>query len=669
MAYWISPRPAPPWLQQLECPWAIEKQLSKLLGTPFGLNLDVQNIDEFLAEKIRKKLAYWSTVHLSLAGRATIVNSVHLSTLWYFFHIWGGSLKSVRDIRAQLRDFLWLGTTHRSRSRVRWTDCCTPRNVGGLNLVDPVEALHAMMAKWIFKAMSPGTTALQILLRYRMLLVRPQGRGNWPASPQWILLHKFRATRGSRAWDRIVHSWRRIVGKVVVSPPQNSDEVLSTNLWWSTFYIGGNFGFSQQRAAQLMHRDMCQIHDIWSGHTQTFLTWMEAQEKFGLMPHEQPQYEMLLARIPQHWILFLTRDRIYTSQHEYVGVFHNEHDELPMMVFETSTEYRPQLRGGQIRTGIPATTPSFMVGHQSHILRRRQPVDALEDELVDGWLERVRIISTPKCKMYVGVVRELHFDPGRFSFGTAGSLHSYTVKKGRTMLTKRSQLSRQIPDKWHGALPATYVPRWCELWHKNRPQKEAGFLWSVYHCAVAVHCWRAQMAPGISTFCTSCTAGLEESILHRFFQCEKTRHAWNFALTVMYTALEVPLIAGKWPSLTWQQCVLGSKLPRRLKAGSTMWSLFRGSVIWVSWLDRNAICFSQDDWNLPKLEVVLWEYFIDHIRVAWLKTQGLMELYPLRAGLYLSKFDKVWLQSSFFATRNGNQLTWSLRRPKVGQFV
>lgn len=119
--------------------------------------------------------------------------------------------------------------------------------------------------------------------------------------------------------------------------------------------------------------------------------------------------------------------------------------------------------------------PSFMVGHQSHVLRRRQPVDALEDELVDGWLERVRVLSTPKYKMYVGVVRELHFDPSRFSFSTAGSLHSYTVKKGRAMLTKRAQLSRPIPDKWHGALSTTYVPCWCELWHKNRPQKEAGF--------------------------------------------------------------------------------------------------------------------------------------------------------------------------------------------------
>lgn len=33
LVYWLSPEPAPNWLDQMECPWAIEHQLSKLLGS------------------------------------------------------------------------------------------------------------------------------------------------------------------------------------------------------------------------------------------------------------------------------------------------------------------------------------------------------------------------------------------------------------------------------------------------------------------------------------------------------------------------------------------------------------------------------------------------------------------------------------------------------------
>lgn len=45
----------------------MEDQLSKLLGTPFELNLNTQGIDEFLYGKITKKLEYWITMKLSLA--------------------------------------------------------------------------------------------------------------------------------------------------------------------------------------------------------------------------------------------------------------------------------------------------------------------------------------------------------------------------------------------------------------------------------------------------------------------------------------------------------------------------------------------------------------------------------------------------------------------------
>jgi len=118
-----------------------------------------------------------------------------------------------------------------------------------------------------------------------------------------------------------------------------------------------------------------------------------------------------------------------------------------------------------------------------------------------------------------------------------------------------------------------------------------------------------------------------------------------------YQALKIPLTAGTWPSLTWQQCLLGSILPRPLWHTTTMWSLFRGSVIWIAWLDKNAICFNNNTWPMQKLEQVIWEACVDHARIAWFKTTKLCKLYLDKEGVFLGKFEHTWLQSDFLGQR------------------
>jgi hypothetical protein len=46
------------WLRGYNWKWTEEGDLSKLLGTPFGLNLDTRYVDQFLYKKITKKLEY-----------------------------------------------------------------------------------------------------------------------------------------------------------------------------------------------------------------------------------------------------------------------------------------------------------------------------------------------------------------------------------------------------------------------------------------------------------------------------------------------------------------------------------------------------------------------------------------------------------------------------------
>ncbi len=55
-------------------------ELSKLLGAPFGLKLDVKEIDEFLVKKIHKKI---DLEYITFAF-VILVDSTLASTLWFF---------------------------------------------------------------------------------------------------------------------------------------------------------------------------------------------------------------------------------------------------------------------------------------------------------------------------------------------------------------------------------------------------------------------------------------------------------------------------------------------------------------------------------------------------------------------------------------------------------
>jgi hypothetical protein len=44
------------WLRKFKWKWTTKGDLSKLLGTPFGLSVEIQDFDFFSMDKIRKKI-------------------------------------------------------------------------------------------------------------------------------------------------------------------------------------------------------------------------------------------------------------------------------------------------------------------------------------------------------------------------------------------------------------------------------------------------------------------------------------------------------------------------------------------------------------------------------------------------------------------------------------
>lgn len=117
--------------------WTNEGDVSKLFGTHLGYMLMSKRWIHFLSRNFLSKLKYWSLIHLQLASRAIIVNSILVSTLWFFINIWGGSKKVIKKCKSFCHNFLWARKEHRARTKVNWSNWCAHKSIEGLRLLPP----------------------------------------------------------------------------------------------------------------------------------------------------------------------------------------------------------------------------------------------------------------------------------------------------------------------------------------------------------------------------------------------------------------------------------------------------------------------------------------------------------------------------------------------------
>jgi hypothetical protein len=90
---------------------------------------------------------------------------------------------------------------NRSRSKVSWLQCCQPKSKRRVNLINSIDAMMALMVKWVVKATEPTNSNLHHMLRFR-------SENFQPYSP------KFQAERGSKVWNQVGTAWRGLVKEI-----------------------------------------------------------------------------------------------------------------------------------------------------------------------------------------------------------------------------------------------------------------------------------------------------------------------------------------------------------------------------------------------------------------------------------------------------------------------
>jgi hypothetical protein len=125
----------------------------------------------------------------------------------------------------------------------------------------------------------------------------------------------------------------------------------------------------------------------------------------------------MISSFLHRWWDYLTSPNPITHKGEFIGVFWDEADMLPYLIFETRNIVLPP---NQVAYQVGATS-SIMIPYPDREL----------EASVEGWTKRVKVVGTGLgTKLYVGIVAELWFDPTRWEWGDGGGLHTYTTKHG-----------------------------------------------------------------------------------------------------------------------------------------------------------------------------------------------------------------------------------------------
>jgi hypothetical protein len=103
----IAAEPTPDWLQDTGCIVAKPGVVYKYLGAPFGLKLTPQIIQDFCLDKVTKKLAQLSSLHLSYTGRVHIVKQVLMAIPTYHMMYSSLPVKSTSKLRTLCLEYLW----------------------------------------------------------------------------------------------------------------------------------------------------------------------------------------------------------------------------------------------------------------------------------------------------------------------------------------------------------------------------------------------------------------------------------------------------------------------------------------------------------------------------------------------------------------------------------
>ena len=275
--------------------------------------------------------------------------------------------------------------------------------------MDSEAAKIRLLCKWIVKAIEPGESNLQLMLRYRLARFNPQRGRRWGVSLDWFTSRQYQGFPGSKIWGHISKAWKIMVRGTYQLPPRTRMELLHLNIWWSEGVELLEKGIDYARGLHLYCKGIRCVDDVWDSSEQEFFTWEREQWKFKLTYLEQGDWEEVTDEISRkgRQLLESEEDIAYTRQ--WLG-FYVGTKEDPALVFRCGEEFTPECLQ-RITLTLPLPVQCYTVGTHSRCLREwERPQGELE-----GFFHKVKIIHTNRGPKKEGIKEEIIFFYGKLA--------------------------------------------------------------------------------------------------------------------------------------------------------------------------------------------------------------------------------------------------------------
>lgn len=107
----------------------------RYLGVPLASKKMTKTDYQPLLDKITARFNFWTSRHLSFAGRFQLIQTVIFSTISFWASIFVLPKQCIAELGRLCNAFLWRGNTSSARgAKVAWDSVCTSKESGGLGL-------------------------------------------------------------------------------------------------------------------------------------------------------------------------------------------------------------------------------------------------------------------------------------------------------------------------------------------------------------------------------------------------------------------------------------------------------------------------------------------------------------------------------------------------------
>lgn len=123
-----------------------------------------------------------------------------------------------------------------------------------------------LLCKWMVKAMEPGESNLQLMLRHMLARFNPQRGWSWGVSLDWFMNKQHQGSPGSKIWGS--KAWKVMVKRAYQLPSRTRMELLHSNICWSEGVKLLNKGIDYTKGLHLYRKGIQCVDDVWDSTQQ-----------------------------------------------------------------------------------------------------------------------------------------------------------------------------------------------------------------------------------------------------------------------------------------------------------------------------------------------------------------------------------------------------------------